>query len=327
MTTATLQARVQSVRYEARGIVSIELCPASEEYFFPQFEAGAHVDLHLNNGLVRSYSLTNPGELPNRYEIAVINDRNSRGGSRFIHEQLRVGDVLPISPPRNLFPLNETTEGSVLIAGGIGITPIFAMLKRLVELGRKVDLIYSARSKSDAAFAEKIFKLQQNCEKENISFSANFHFDDELGGPPNLQALLSSRKKEAHFYCCGPTPMLDAFELACTELGFPNVHLERFAAKKDVTAPAIPGYQVQLKKSGRTLLIPAGVSLLDSLLQAGVSLDYSCKEGICGACETKVLAGTVDHRDQILSLQEKATNRTMMVCVSGCSSGELILDL
>lgn len=325
MSSHNLQALVFNLRYEAKEIVSIELRPARPGALFPPAEAGAHIDLHLGNGLVRSYSLTNPGD-EHRYLIAVLNDRNSRGGSRYVHEQLRVGQVIEISAARNHFRLNESAEHSVLLAGGIGVTPIYAMLKRLLALGRSVELIYCARNRNEAAYVTSIEALAGSSSAGKAPLSIRLHFDDEQGVAPDLEQLLAGRSLDTHFYCCGPGPMLDAFQKVCETLGQNRVHLERFAAAREAPQAVAGTYCVELRKSGKTVQVPPGISLLDVLLQAGLEPDFSCREGVCGACETKVLSGEVDHRDQILSKQEKAANKSMMICVSGCSSGTLVLD-
>jgi ferredoxin-NADP reductase len=320
----TLNALVHTMRHEAEGVISIELRPTPGAEPFPSFEPGAHIDLHLPNGLMRSYSLLNSVTDSRRYVIGVLNDRNSRGGSRYLHQQLRVGMTLPISAPRNNFVLHESAPRSVLLAGGIGVTPLLCMLKRLATLNRPADFIYCARSRKEAAFTEEIDALASAAD-----IRVSWHFDDERGGPPDLGKMLAGHSPDTHLYSCGPGPMLDAFERVCEELGYANAHIERFAA-----APANPevpwsmeSYSVELRRSGKTLEVTAGMSLLDALLNAGVSHDYSCREGVCGSCETKVLAGEVDHRDSILTKAERTANKTMMVCVSGCKRGPLVLDL
>lgn len=323
MATTTLQALVFQMRHEASGIISVELRPTTPASAFPVAAAGAHVDLHLGNGLVRSYSLINPGDT-HRYVVAVLNDRRSRGGSRFVHEQLRVGQVITLGGPRNHFRLDEDARHSVLLAGGIGITPIYAMLQRLAALGREAHLVYCARSRSEAAFLAEIEAIAS---ASDTRLSLRCHFDGEQGGPPDLERLLAGHPPDAHFYCCGPGPMLDAYERACERLGQHNVHLERFAATT-TAPPATPasGYTVELRRSGRTVQVPPGISLLDALIEAGLNPDHSCREGVCGACETRVISGDVDHRDQLLSKQERAANKSMMICVSSCRSGCLVLD-
>jgi tetrachlorobenzoquinone reductase len=322
MSSTILQALIFNVRHEAPGIVSVELRPVAPATAFPTVEAGAHIDLHLAPGLVRSYSLINPGD-SHRYVVAVLKDRASRGGSRHVHEQLRVGQVITVGAPRNHFRLDETAPRSVLLAGGIGITPVYAMLQRLASLQRPAHLIYCARNRADAAFVADIQSLVL---ASGASLSVRFHFDDEHGAPPDLVQLLGGEAKDTHFYCCGPGPMLDAYESACEQLGQANVHMERFAAAKQPAAAATAGYCVELRKSGRTIQVAPGVALLDALLDAGLNPEFSCREGVCGACETRVISGDVDHRDHLLTHHEHAANKTMMICVSSCRSGSLVLD-
>lgn len=322
MSSPTLNALVHTMRYEADGIVSVEFRPATPEVEFPAFEAGSHIDLHLPNGLVRSYSLCNPSTDRQRYVVGVLNDRKSRGGSRYVHQQLRVGMTLAISVPRNNFRLEEGAERSVLVAGGIGVTPIWCMLQRLVAIGKPVELIYCARARKEAAFREAIAALAS--EK---SVRLTWHFDEEKGGPPDLAALLAGKGADSHYYCCGPTPMLDGFEKTCEKLGYAHAHIERFAAVHVEAPSAVQSYVVECAKSGKTVEVPPGKSILDSLIDAGLNPDHSCKEGVCGACETKVLAGEIDHHDGILTKLERASNKTMMICVSGCRRGPLVLDI
>jgi ferredoxin-NADP reductase len=242
----------------------------------------------------------------------VLNDRASRGGSRYVHEKLRVGSHLPISPPRNNFKLFEDAPKIVLIAGGIGITPIFAMLQRLHHLGRTPQVIYCARAREEAAFVEGVQSLAD-------ARHVRWHFDAEVGGPPDLRAMLLDFDPDTHFYCCGPTPMLEAYERACAEVRFENIHLERFAAPtRERTAGDDGDFEVELRRSGRILPVPSNKSILHVLLEAGVDADYSCEQGVCGSCETLVLEGDIDHRDCILSEAERAANKSMMICVSRC---------
>lgn len=311
-----LLALVQSMRFEAKGIVSVELVSPTGEAL-PAFAAGAHIDLHLPNGIVRSYSLCNSPQERHRYVIGVLNDRNSRGGSRYVHEQLRVGTTIQIGAPRNNFPLDETAPHTVLVAGGIGITPIVGMLNELRRLGRSVELLYCARSRREAAFVASL----------PLDVVVRTHFDDEAGCAPDLRASLAGVQASAHLYCCGPTPMLAAFEDACAALGLPNVHIERFAPAEPVVAMQGSDYECQLARSQKLLLVPAGKSLLDALLEAGVDVDHSCREGVCGSCETAVLDGVPDHRDGVLTKAERESGTTMMVCVSGCKGRRLVLDL
>ena len=316
MSSSLLTVRVQAMRFEAQSIVSVELVsPQAAE--LPAFTAGAHIDLHLGNGVVRSYSLLNAVAERHRYVVGVLNDRNSRGGSRYVHEQLRVGSTLSISLPRNNFALDESAAHSVLIAGGIGITPISCMLQALRGQGKSAELLYCARSRTEAAFTDTLLALPQ----------VHSHVDAEQGTPPDLRAFLAAKSKDAHFYCCGPTPMLQAFETICEELGLAHVHIERFSAGASAAAVQGDAYVAELARSKKSITVPAGKSLLDALLDAGLDVEHSCREGVCGACETKVLEGEPEHRDGVLSKSEKASNKTMMVCVSGCKGRRLVLDL
>ncbi|TLX54889.1 oxidoreductase [Stutzerimonas nosocomialis] len=317
MSTATTTALVHTLRYEAEGIISVELRPWGDTVFAP-FEAGSHIDLHLPNGLVRSYSLLNSPSDRGRYVVGILRDRKSRGGSEFIHSQLRVGMQLTISQPRNNFHLDTAASHSVLVAGGIGITPIYCMYRQLLALGRSAELIYCARSRREAALLEEISGLEGQ---------VVYHFDDEKGVSPDLANYLAGKPAGTHFYCCGPTPMLDAFEQTCERLGYPHAHIERFAAAElPPAADAQDSYSVELKRSGKTLEIGPGDNLLEALLNAGCDIENSCREGVCGACETRVLEGEPDHRDGVLSKAERQANKSMMVCVSGCRSSRLVLD-
>ncbi len=311
-----LCVRVEAMRREATRVVSVELVSPSGDPL-PAFTPGAHIDLHLPNGQVRSYSLLNPPVEQGRYVVAILNDGNSRGGSRYVHEQLRVGATLSISAPRNHFELDLSASHTVLVAGGIGITPILCMFNHLRSLGRSVELFYCARSRAEAAFYDTLL----------AQVGVSSHFDADCGAPPDLRAYLAARARDAHFYCCGPTPMLNAFEGLCTELGLPNVHLERFAPAEPVTAAQGGQYVAHLARSNRSVTVPGGTSLLDALLGAGVKVEHSCREGVCGACETRVLEGEPEHRDGVLSGSERAAGKVMMVCVSGCKGTRLVLDL
>jgi tetrachlorobenzoquinone reductase len=309
----TLRLRVKSATWEAPNITSYDLRPL-EAGELPAFTAGAHIDLTLPNGLIRSYSLINPQAERQRYVIAVQKDRASRGGSKWVHENFRPGDVLTVSGPRNNFALNEAAPKSIFIAGGIGITPIMSMTERLSALGRDWELIYCARKRADAAFVDIL--------KGNV----RFNFDEEPGGKMlDIAAVVRAAPPESHLYCCGPLPMLSAFEAVTADLPRERVHVEYFTAKEP---PAVAGgFKVVLAKSGQEFVVPPGKTILDTLLDAGLDIPYSCMEGVCGTCETKVVEGTPDHRDLILTEEEHAVGKIMMICCSGSKSEKLVLDL
>ena len=311
----THEARLVAIRYVARDINLYELKRTDGAPLAP-IAPGAHIDLILPNGLMRQYSVTESGSAPQSYTVAIKRDAQSRGGSRYIHDELRVGKILRIGGPRNNFPLNETAEHSVLIAGGIGITPIWCMVNKLVALGRPFTLHYASRTRDEAAFLTQLQKLS----------SAKLHFDDESGGKfLDVGAILASAPKTAHLYCCGPGPMLSAFEAATAGWPPDQIHIEYFTAK---SAPATAGgFVVELSRSGQQFVIPAGKTILDVLLAAGIDVPFSCEQGICGSCETRVISGLPEHRDSVLTPAEQAANKTMMICCSGCRSDRLVLDL
>lgn len=321
MSTSLLKTLVHQIRREAQGVVSVELRPVGDNETLPRFSAGAHIDLHLPNGITRSYSLCNDQNETQRYIVAVANDRSSRGGSRFINNDLLPGTELSVSPPRNHFRLNEQANNFVLLAGGIGVTPLYAMLRRLVELDKTVTFIYCARSRKEAAFAPEIAALACN------QVEVIWHFDDEAGHGPELEKLLANRDSEAHFYCCGPSPMLDAFLACCGQMGYLNASIERFAGTQTEDIGASRTFRLELRRSGRSVEVPMGKTVLRVLQDAGIDVDFGCEEGVCGACETRVFEGEIEHRDNLLSKEEKASNKTMLICVSSCRSERLVLDL
>jgi tetrachlorobenzoquinone reductase len=315
--TFTVIVIVDKIRVEAMDTISIEL-RASDSGPLPPFDAGSHISLHLPNGIVRSYSLVNATGNRDRYVLGVLRARDSQGGSAFVHEKLGAGDSIQISEPRNNFPLDETGERFVLIAGGIGITAIYSMAQRLVALGKPVEMLYCCRSREHAAWLAPI---------QALGISLKLHFDAQHGGPPDLRGFLAERDHDTRFYCCGPAPMLSAFERTCADNGYTHAHMERFSADPQAAKKASEsGYEVQLGRSGKVVRVEAGTRLLDVLRAEGIDVPSSCEQGICGSCETSVIEGDIDHRDSVLSESERAEGKTMMVCVSGCKRGRLVLD-
>ena len=314
--------RLNAIRLEAHGIHSFEMAPPDGAPL-PRHEPGAHIDLHLGDGVVRSYSLLDDieaADAPRCWRIAVQRDPASRGGSRAVHDALHVGDLLHVEGPRNNFALHEDASHSVLIAGGIGITPLRSMARRLQRLGRSWQLVYAARNRRSAAFADDLSALVVD------GGEVRFHFDDEAGGaPPDIAAIVAAAPAGAHLYCCGPLTMLAAFEAATAGLPADHVHVEYFSAKAppDTTG----GFVVELARTGRTLAVAPGKSILEALLDSGIEVPNSCREGVCAACETRVLAGIPDHRDLVLTREEQAANDTMMICCSGSKTERLVLDL
>ena len=317
MQAPTLPVRLRSITYLAQDIVALELTPVGMPPL-PAFRAGAHVSLDLPNGLVRSFSLCNPQDETHRYVVAVAREARGRGGSRYVHDSLRPGAILKISPPRNNFPLAEDARHSVLIAGGIGITPLWSMVQRLEALGRSWRLQYCARSRASAAFLDELQILAGG--------RLHCHFDDEQGGSmPDVAAFVAGEPDDTHLYCCGPVPMLEAFERATSTRPRDFVHTEYFASRDEPATGG--GFTVVLAKSGKTLAIAPGKTILGAILDAGLEAAYSCRAGSCAVCEVKVLEGIPDHRDLVLSRAEQSENKTMMICVSGSKTTKLVIDV
>jgi ferredoxin-NADP reductase len=319
---APQRLRVVVARREeiATDIVLIELRePDGEE--LPTFTAGAHIDLHLPQGLIRSYSLVNLEAAPKRYCIAIQNDANSRGGSRWVWQSLGEGESIEISPPRNSFELVEDGNPVVLLAGGIGITPLWCMVQRLQQGSTPWRLYYAARSRERAAFHAQLAALETANPGHVV-----FHFDDEHQGRPiDLRWPIAGASPDAHLYCCGPAPMLAAFEILTADHDRSRVHIERFTAAE---APALEGgFTVVLARSGQTLQIQPGQSILNAIIQAGITMPFACTEGVCGECVTTVLEGEPLHRDSYLTDEERASNTLMTVCCSGSKGARLVLDL
>jgi tetrachlorobenzoquinone reductase len=312
---ALIEVRLTAIRYAARDTHLFEFTRLDDKPL-PAYQPGAHIDLHLPNGLIRQYSLTEAEPDPSSYTVGVKRDPASRGGSRYVHDELLIGKTLKISAPRNNFQLVENAPHVVLFAGGIGITPIWCMVQRLEKLGRSWTLHYACRSRADMAFLAKL----------ETKAGAKLHFDDESGGKVlDVAAIVAATPKDAHLYCCGPTPMLKAFEAATAGWPSEQVHVEYFAPKQE--AAKTGGFVVELARSGKEFVIPEGKSILQVLLDAGIDVDYSCELGICGACEQRVISGEPEHRDAILTEEEQASNTKVMICCAGCKSERLVLDL
>ena len=286
----------------------------------PAYKPGAHIDIHLPNGLIRQFSLLNPDDNPERYVVAIKLDAASRGGSRYIFDDLRVGHTLKVSAPRNNFPLLEDAAEVVLFAGGIGITPIWCMAQQLQAQNRTWKLYYACQSRADMAFLSAIEKFGPE--------RVHLHFDDEANGKfLDLVAAIGAGSANAHFYCCGPNPMLKAFEAAAAGRPRHQVHVEYFTPKDEAAAGTLGGFWVELARSGEEYFIPEGKKILEVLYEAGVDVDYSCELGICGECVTRVISGIPEHHDSVLSEEEQASNEKVMICCAGCKSERLVLDM
>ncbi|WP_442595055.1 PDR/VanB family oxidoreductase [Parapusillimonas sp. JC17] len=316
VSSSPLSLRVRSIRAEADGIYSYELVTQGSQPL-PAYTAGAHLTLTLPGGMARSYSLANRPDEDDHYLIAVGLDRRGRGGSVFMHTQARVGDVFSTQPPRNNFELANDAKHSTFIAGGIGITPIRSMIARLSAERQSWELHYCVRNRGAAAFLKELESLP----------NVHLYFDQEQTPTRlDLEALIAKQDADTHIYCCGPKMMLDSF-LSHTKSHSPDrIHFERFSAELDAGSLR-KQYRVRLARSGQVLDIAPGVTILDAMINAGLSPVHSCAQGICGSCETIVLEGRPDHKDQVLTQAEKASGRRMMICCSGSLDDELVLDL
>lgn len=311
-----IQVRLQTIAYATQDIQVYQFV-RPDGGSLPAFTPGAHVDVHLPNGMTRSYSLLDAGLARDHYLIGVKRDPKSRGGSRYMHEHLRVGMTLSLSPPRNHFPLTEDAAHTVLIAGGIGITPILCMAQRLDRLGASWELWYACRSQADVAFLPELLRF--GCR-------VHLHLDEAAKTILDIPAIIAAAPAGAHFYCCGPSPMLTAYEAAASVRAPDTVHLERFGAAPAFTTTG-DGFIVQLARSGIELHVPTESTLLEVLTNHGISIDSSCQAGICGCCEVAVLDGEVDHRDEVLTASARASHKSMMACCSRAKSARLVLDL
>lgn len=317
---ATFSVRVYKVTRETKDVLSFDLRPMSPSAMLPPFSAGAHINIHLPQGVVRSYSLTNNSSETYRYEIAVLKNQHSRGGSRHMHEIVRAGDILTISEPYNSFPLEERARHSIFIAGGIGITALWCMIQRLELLGASWELYFACRSREQAALLDRINALKSSSRKSHI-----FLGDDPASPRLDIAQIVREALPDAHLYCCGPTRMLDAFQVAAQVRPFGTTHVEYFVPQQNASVQG--GFSVELIKSGLTVDVKVGESILDALLNAGMIVPYSCRQGTCGCCEVKVIEGIPDHRDQVLSEAEKNSNESIFVCCSGAKTSRLVLDL
>lgn len=317
----TLTVRIADKTAQTADICTLDLVPAQPGQTLPPFEAGAHIDLHLPNGLVRPYSLCNPPGSVDRYQIGVLKDPASRGGSRAVHELLKVGDVLPISAPRNLFALAPEASQSLLLAGGIGITPLLAMAETLHQQGADFALHLCARSRSRAPFTQRLAQAPWQPR-------AHLHLDDEAATALHIDSLLAQAQHGCHLYVCGPNGFMDAMLGAARRAGWAEsrLHAEAFSAQVQPAA-GDRAFEVVLARSGKVVWVDADHSVARALDAAGVLLPTSCEQGICGTCLTRVLEGIPEHRDQYLTPEEQAANDQFLPCCSRALSARLVLDL
>ncbi|WP_280151475.1 PDR/VanB family oxidoreductase [Piscinibacter sp. XHJ-5] len=327
-TPATLQLRVAEAR-DLNPLIRLICLRADDGAVLPGYTAGAHlrVRVQLPDGHDdwRHYSLINLSPradawvAPTEYVIAVRREDEGRGGSRFMHRQVQPGQVLTIEPPKNEFPLRDRGGCAVLVAGGIGVTPLVSMAAQRVAQQAPVRMHYAGRSRELMAFLPQLQQL--------LGDALHVHADAEAGAPLDVEALLDACRDDDQLYVCGPKPMLDTLLARTQARGWTRerVHFEVFTAP--TVAAGDHAFEVVLAQSGRSLTVPANRSILDCLIDAGCDPMFDCKRGECGVCSTPVLEGQIDHRDYVLSDGEKREGKVMQICISRCKGQRLVLDL
>lgn len=311
-----IRARVARIE---PGAVDIKVFDLVDErgQLLPPFTAGAHISVFLSGLGTRHYSLCGPLADRSRYRIAVLRQERGRGGSKHMHDRVRAGDVLEISPPVNHFPLVVGAR-YLMLAGGIGVTPILPMIEELRAKGRGYRLYYCAKSAEHAAFREAL-------REPEFADTIVFHFDGgDLARSLDVSALLDTQAPGTHVYCCGPTGLMDAVREATASWPRDLVHFEYFQTPAAGRAPDDLGFEVLLSRSGRRVQVPPHVSIVQALREEGIAVETSCEAGVCGTCRTRYLGGSPVHADSLLNEDER--QYFVMLCCSR-ARGLLVLDL
>lgn len=313
---AILDLSVVGKHAEAQGVVSLDLA-LPDGGLLPAWLPGAHIDIMLPDNVVRQYSLCGDCRNNRAWTIAVLRETASRGGSRYIHDHLAVGDRMQVSRPRNNFRLVDA-EHYLFIAGGIGITPILAMARQIAAQGKPWTLVYGGRTRGAMAFIDTLRALR----------GGQIHIcPQDESGLLDLPRFLDRHEDGTKVYCCGPEALIDAVEKRCSDWPAGTLHRERFAPSTKETALPKGAFEVELARSGRRLVVPPDTSLLMVLEEAGYTITNSCRAGICGTCFIRVLSGELEHNDDVLSDAEREAGDGLLVCVSRAKSGLLVLDL
>jgi ferredoxin-NADP reductase len=303
---------VDRLESAAEGVLALTLRhPLGEP--LPAWEPGAHIDVVLGPGLERQYSLCGDPADGSLWRVAVLREADGRGGSAHVHGELRAGDKVRVRGPRNHFRL-EPAARYRFVAGGIGVTPLLPMVAAAEEAGADWSLLYGGRTRNSMAFAGELARYG-----DRVTIAP----EDEAG-LLDLASVLDDVPEGTLVYCCGPGPLLAAVEARCPA-GI--LRVERFGPREVEGGGRDTEFEVVLARSGRTVTVPADVSVLDAVREAGVEVLYSCTEGTCGTCETEVVEGQPDHRDSVLTEEERAAGETMLICVSRCRGRRLVLDL
>lgn len=311
----TLTLLVRQMIWQSEGVMTLILEDAAGADL-PEWTPGAHLDLHLPSGIIRQYSLCGDPEDRQQWRVAVLLEQVSRGGSRAVHRDLRPGMVLTARGPRNNFELRPAGAYR-FVAGGIGITPILAMVNHARDQGTPWSLLYGGRTRGSMAFVEEL---------THDGGDVTVLPQDEAGLLP-LADLFEHVEADTLIYACGPGPLLEAIERATAHWPAGSLVLERFAPTVSDSQVPESAFEVQAAVSGVTVTVERGTSIVRALESVGVFPETSCEEGICGTCETRILEGTPEHRDSLLSEAERASGETMMICVSRCIGQRLVLDL
>jgi len=300
----------------ADGINMLEFRDAAGQPL-PQFSAGAHIAVQVPSGLLRKYSLCNDPAERDRYLVAVKREANGRGGSTDLIDHVKAGDQLMVAAPVNDFELPPRAQDFLFIAGGIGITPIMAMIRELRAQGKRFRLYYLSRSPETTAFIDELSAPE-------IKDSVTIHYD---GGDPanslDLRPILAERKNREHLYCCGPRPLMEAVRRMTDHWSSTAVHFEAFTSA-ETHKPTDRPFKVRLAQSGAVIEVAADKTILEALREHGLEVPSSCESGTCGTCRTKLLAGKAEHRDLVLHDHERAD--TIMICVSRALSDEITID-
>jgi ferredoxin-NADP reductase len=315
----TQELWARRITKEAEGVVSVVLA-REDGSELPEFACGAHIDVVLRTDLIRQYSLCSDPRVRDEWTIAVLLEPDSRGGSEYVHTMLQPGMPVRVAGPRNNFPRVEATE-YLFIAGGIGITPILPMIREVDREGRDWSMLYGGRRRASMAFLEELNRFGSRVAVVP---------QDEYG-LLDLRAALSPLRADAAVYCCGPEPLISAVEKTCAELGRAAPHVERFKPRQG-TGAAVgqepnTAFTLVLAESGKEVTVPADKTIIEVLEEVGVFVLTACEAGFCGTCQTEVVSGSPDHLDDYLSPEERATNETMMVCVSRSKTPVLVLKL
>ncbi len=318
---STLWVRVARKQIEATDICTFELVDV-DGAALPAFSAGSHVNVQLAGGISRQYSLCNAPQESHRYLLAVLRDAASRGGSQMMHEQVFEGQVLHISAPINHFPLAHDARKHLLLAGGIGVTPILCMAERLANTGADFEMHYCTRSPERTAFLQRI-------RAAGYAAKVHFHFDDGAAEQKlDIAAVLATPSSGVHLYVCGPKGFMDAVLGSARASGWPEpqLHHEYFSATVEQSGHDV-SFEVQLASSGKIVNVPGDKTVVQALAEAGINVHVSCEQGVCGTCLTRVLQGVPEHRDLYLTLAEQAANDQFTPCCSRSLTPRLVLDL